>query len=588
MTKFTSIALFAFLSGVRAYDPIGMYVPATDVADHAQMDNDQSKFEVPLNTETDAGYAAAKAIYENGGHSKSIVTVTLDSPLTSTIAKKTKFSGSSYTGDLFVGEAYEEAESGSTELKLKYAPGTCQVGALAEVDRKSDGCLYFEGELNNGSSSFSYTLPSALEANTNKRTLQGFATAVGDKMLFCDNGCPEINASYFMDYYGVPNFGDEWVQAAFDRVPTNFNNGNANFATEYDSIGYVESIKKVVSYTISMLYALHEFEAGVAVCVEGEQYGNYDAVHKWDEGVAFYSGSQIGPDGTLADGKFSWALANKRCRNFATCGADSGELSGMSKINHEQLEHFKAGKEAILQGDCAAAEEAMLDISDLIYVPLIQGTLRYAFYVSQGEKGEKGQAEGAAFAVGVLPRVHAASPAAAQIIYNAMGANRNPDVDYKVVKEAFESVYEDMNIDCELVGGFLNDDKDYYTSPYPDTTPCVTKCNDNKKATVDLDGFGLDLTCKQLNNLEPEWRADICNNHGGAAVCPKTCGDKCLCTDNKNAKFEKNNAGKTMSCLQLSKKKNLKSICKKRTFAKIVCPRTCKQWCSWDDAFSLE
>lgn len=586
MTRFTSIALCAFVSVARAYDPLAMYVPVTDVSDQAAIDNDQSKMEAVLGLDTTEGYADARKIYEDGGHSKSIVTVTLDSPLTKTVPVDTKISGSTYTGDLFVGEAYEEAAAGETELKIKYAPGVCQVGALAEVDRNSDGCLFFIGTLSDGTSTYTYTLPTALEANTNELSLQTLATSVADEMLFCDKGCPEVNAAYFMDYYAVAEFGDQWVQAAFDRTSTNFANGNADFGTEYDGIGLIECIKKGISYTTTMLYALHKFEASATACVDGEKYGNKEALNMWDEGVAYYAGSQVGSDGTAADGKFSWALANKRCKNFAVCGPESGETSGIAYINYEQAKHFTAGKDALLQGDCDGAEAVAMDISELIYVPLIQGVLRYAFKVATATTGEKGQGEGAAFALGILPRVYAESPAAAQIIYDQMGVNRNPVVDYNEVKEAFESVYDGMGIDCGLVGGYLNDSGGFYTSP--DTSPCKTKCSDTRDATVALNGFGLDLTCKQLNNLSASWQESICNDHGGAAICPDVCGAKCGCTDTKTNKFVKNSKGAKMSCLQLSKRKNYKSLCKKKEGAKEACPITCKGWCSWEDAFSLE
>jgi len=587
MTIFNSIVLCAFVSVAQAsYDPLGMYVPATDISDQAAIDNDQSKMEAVLGLNTPDGYADAKAIYENGGHSGSIVTVTLDSPLGSTVAANTKISGSTYTGDLFVGEAYGEASAGSTEIKIKYAPGVCQVGSLAEVDRNSDGCLFFIGTLNDGTNTYTYTLPTALAANSNVITLQSLATSVGDEMLFCANGCPEENAAYFMDYYADPDFGDKWVQAAFDRTPTSFANGNANFATEYDGFGVIECIKKALSYSVVMLYAMHKFEASATACVDGEKYGNAEALGMWDEGVAYYTGSQVGSDGTAADGKFSWALANKRCKNFATCGPDSGEVSGIAYVNYEQAKHFTAGKDALIQGDCDGVEAAVMDISELVYVGLIQGVLRYAKKVADDPTYEKGQGEGAAFAFGVLPRVYAESPAAAQIIYDQMGVSRNPVVDYEEVKEAFESVYDGMGIDCGLVGGYLNAEGGFYTSP--NTAPCKSQCPDTKDAAVTLNGFGLDLTCKQLNNLSADWQESLCNDHGGAAVCPGVCGGKCACTDTKTNKFKKNSKGGKMSCLQLSRKKNYKSLCKKKAGAKATCPITCKGWCSWDDAFSLD
>merc|ERR1712194_589553 len=103
------------------------------------------------------------------------------------------------------------------------------------------------------------------------------------------------------------------------------------------------------------------------------------------------------------------------------------------------------------------------------YIPLIQGTLRYAHKIEKKDTEEKGQAEGATFASGVLPHVHAQGAkggAAAQIIYDNMKVSNNPQTDFSAVKEAFESVYAEMGIDCELIGGYPTKARS------PSTPPC--------------------------------------------------------------------------------------------------------------------
>ena len=54
----------------------------------------------------------------------------------------------------------------------------------------------------------------------------------------------------------------------------------------------------------------------------------------------------------------------------------------------------------------------MTRISQLMAVPLIQGTLRYAYVQDkQSDRREKEEAEGATFAAAVLPLVNSCSPA---------------------------------------------------------------------------------------------------------------------------------------------------------------------------------
>merc|ERR1712107_341732 len=119
---------------------------------------------------------------------------------------------------------------------------------------------------------------------------------------------------------------------------------------------------------------------------------------------------------------------------------------------------------------CSDVEPLVRKIEALMAVPQIQGTLRYAFKVSEKGGTEKENAEGVVFAAAVLPRVNACSPADAKIIADEMkiaGAGEY-STDFAKVKAAFERNYECMEITCAHVGGLLDDQGNYE----PGAEPC--------------------------------------------------------------------------------------------------------------------
>ena len=189
-------------------------------------------------------------------------------------------------------------------------------------------------------------------------------------------------------------------------------------------------------------------------------------------GVAFYSGSLEGTSGDES-GVLLHQLADKRCANFNTCGAAGNEDSGLSKINIDIFKEFSLGQSRLLRGECAEARENKERIEELMAVPLVQGTLRYAYLT--GVAGptlgadEKSEAEGAVFAASVLPVVAACDKEAADVIFDNMQVGQNGRANFAKVKEAFESQYECMKIACADVGGLY----DSTTSDYFDQAgPC--------------------------------------------------------------------------------------------------------------------
>lgn len=76
-------------------------------------------------------------------------------------------------------------------------------------------------------------------------------------------------------------------------------------------------------------------------------------------------------------GKMLYTLAQKRCGNFGTCGGADG-ITGTAAVNDAVLELITTGSGYLLDGKCAEAEDAKEKIVELMSVPLIQATLRYA------------------------------------------------------------------------------------------------------------------------------------------------------------------------------------------------------------------
>jgi hypothetical protein len=233
-----------------------------------------------------------------------------------------------------------------------------------------------------------------------------------------------------------------------------------------------EVIKKGTVCMHVWMYVVREMEDALDDCVEECVVAdgcNDDPVHAWDEAVAFYTGSLEGSDGS-GSGVFLHALADKRCQNFATCGDLASETSGTSHVNIEIFREFEDGKRKLLTGQCPELRANKERIEQLMAVPLIQGTLRYAHAIStEIDAGEKAKAEGAVFAASVLPLVHSCDPSAADTIYNSMKAGPDNIVNFVDVKQAFERVYDCLELRCEDVGGLWDTVNGGYLS---DAAPC--------------------------------------------------------------------------------------------------------------------
>lgn len=243
------------------------------------------------------------------------------------------------------------------------------------------------------------------------------------------------------------------------------------------------------------MYVIRELEDALVDCENGCAIGdcNSDPVSALDEAVAFYTGALEGTDGS-GKGNLMHALADKRCVNFKTCGREGNTYSGTSKVNYEIFKFFDQMQDELsgtTAEKCAAARIIKEKIVSLMFIPLIQGTLRYAYITENEEYSEKSEAEGAAFAAAVLPMVAACNMDDANVIYSNMRVGQKNSATYAGVSAAFARQYDCLGISCADVGGVWNS----ANAKYEDGAgPCGTSSNSSSSSNSASVGLTVGLT----------------------------------------------------------------------------------------------
>jgi len=486
------------------YEKIAGYAPRSKVTDHNALDLDQAAMEVELALMTSAGFTNAQAIYTGGGNSKSYASIALAGALTVALAKGETVIGTNANGVAVYGSMKSAAAVGATSISVTYDTnenqanynGGCQVGSLQTTT--TTGCF----AVSDMTIGYVIVPTASISSITNLagRTLQGFATTstTMSKMYTTSTscpGCPYVDYVKFYEYYGDYDYADKWALAALGATSLTYTSGrfSADFATHSGMKVRVDATKKGTAYMNVWMYTLREFEDAIDDCQTSTIDNNYGSAHAWDEGVAFWTGSLEGTDGS-GSGKMIYALADKRCANFGTCGSAGDATSGTSKVNLDLFAEFALAQNYLWMAQCDQVRPVLERIVPLMTIPLIQGTLRYAYKVgAYGPGGDnsyaagsddllKSNAEGATFAAAVLPMVHACSSTAAATIATHMAVGVYT-LDHMAVKAAFESTYACLGITGAQVGalnvaGGLATAADAFGAAYveapPPSSPVVT------------------------------------------------------------------------------------------------------------------
>ena len=282
------------------------------------------------------------------------------------------------------------------------------------------------------------------------RTIKGFATSGEAKMT------KWTTYPVYKAYYNDFNYADTFITNA--ATHTNANGDDSQFRQQM--------IKKGAAYMAVWMYVLHEFEDAIADCTTGDVTANDDSVHAWDEGWAFYAGSAVGTDGADS-GDLLYGLANSRCKNFGTCASGA---TGLANANSKALAAAIAGRDDITTAKCTGGVAQLKILTEQMTIPLVQGTLKYAWEADPAMTGSacagqsgtfdascsKAWAEGWTFAAAILPQLNACSAAAAKTVKDNLDASLAAPMagGLAAVKAAIEGCYPSMGITCPEVGEY--------------------------------------------------------------------------------------------------------------------------------------
>jgi len=308
------------------------------------------------------------------------------------------------------------------------------------------------------------------QKSTSIRTLKGFATKnyASDKLTGADGGnygerMPPIYAGYWNDW--------AWADTFITK----------DYSATVKPSGWNQLIKKGANYQAVWMYVLHEFEDAVADCTTGDITANDEAVHAWDEGWAFYAGSLVAESladaakssTASAEGTLLWELAEKRGGDFGTMHS-----SGPSNANVAAQAAAIAGRDALQDATCTAGTTSLATLTKQMTIPLIQGTIKYAWKADPAKSGSscdattaqtagktamlasddcvKSWAEGWAFAAALLPQLHQCNADVAAVVRQNLdiAAAEPMSCGFDTVKTAIESCYTSMGVTCTDIGAF--------------------------------------------------------------------------------------------------------------------------------------
>jgi Low iron-inducible periplasmic protein len=250
------------------------------------------------------------------------------------------------------------------------------------------------------------------------------------------------------------------------------------------SLFSLEFIQKGTVMMNIWMYVIRQMEEALDKCVAGSQTDNADAVHSWDEAVAYYVGSLQDRPGSDS-GVLLYNLANYYCGYMKTCGEGSNQAIGNAAVNIRIMRAFDAAQNDLNMGQCDAARRRKVEIEKAMAIPLIQGTIIFSYLrdydmsVDNEDDRDHVDATGAVFAASVLPLVYSCNPQDAQVIYDYMRTGIF-DSDYPAVRAAFEKNYQCLGVTCADIGGIYDASKGYLLN----ATPCSDSGSVNVGAIV--------------------------------------------------------------------------------------------------------
>lgn len=487
------------------FDPI--------VRDNCTLDGDHPRF-----------LAAARKIYEEGGHSKPMATLHLSAPLERSLKRFSIVYGTSSSGSLVKGWLPTSIPEGATTIEVVYdrelrhqeqpeneAPydtqrkPPCSVGGLPNPN--FEGCLatkgtieivfndplyglgffkdtWYEGpvaEPNTTLATLENTTIATLEyaydplgENTNLLTLQGLSTNAEEKHGNY-NDYPMFQK--YVDYYGTPDYADQWIRAFFEGTSTDMLRGNrddwrSEFRFSNTPHARAEAITTATLAMSTWMAFVNRLEdvvgMGCSACPTCDGTQNQRNLRELEKAVALYVGTEpclLRFYGDVSRVDFSDSKLSGLCGLAGREGnpfSESLNFAG-TNVNEEILTRIELVSKDLSAGLCQPAMEKVEEIQNYMAVPLLQGMIRSAymlaeddFYSSDLSFEEQdlylGRAE--AYTAAVLPLVHACDAEAAEYLHREMFLENRPG-DYKDIQSAVTAVLPCLGLTENDLGGIF-------------------------------------------------------------------------------------------------------------------------------------
>jgi len=347
-------------------------------------------------------------------------------------------------------------------------------------------------------------------SNKFQYSLKGYSESEGMRMVYCElhrnsKHCSSYEEYHrFFDYYGLLDYGNEWITSAFNKQSTQHNtklklaHGSVDFSKFSDRSRNAAITTATVSMNVFTMVNRLLVEFGMDGCAKsatdfssyGSSSGMDSVIASWDQAFATYTGSamMIFDDHVYREveenesptGSLYYHMVQGLAEDFGVL-EESGktDINGgrqyQSILNRKIMEAFAEGKQMLTEANCYEVRHQYFSILHGMRVPWIQGVLR-ATYVLSSSSGtpafrEEERGRGAAFLAALLPDLHSCNPTDAKTIYDELSAvtSSGKKPDYNVVRAALEHHYDCLGVTCDDVGGYLSPDTGGY---YKDTHPC--------------------------------------------------------------------------------------------------------------------
>jgi len=308
---------------------------------------------------------------------------------------------------------------------------------------------------------------------TKRRKMQSFvgSSAVTDKLTgqaffdsFTDGTGPSSNKGPIPGS-GRLNLGKDF----WDKFVSNALDATGDFQDKSEKMRQVAVAKGVLG--VITMYTARELESAISKAVANETEDKGGAPHAWDEGWAFYYGSNKNNAGDY-DGKYSaWEFTKKRDLDYAY--KNNARVPNTVEGKVDILAHFREGLKASRTDTKNVSQ--MIASRDNIYRILalssIRAALKYAYKTQANGYKEDYHMEAYAYFLAAAGWVAQANSTAATttlslLDFRKSGENLDTDL-YCAVKAALIPAYKPLGLDCEKVGKFksLPDDKNCSSLP---------------------------------------------------------------------------------------------------------------------------